>query len=294
MNRSGFIAIIGKPNVGKSTLLNSLLGEKIAIVSQKPQTTRTRITGVLTRDETQYIFLDTPGIHNPKNALGGFMVKSAYSSIGGVNCVLFVTEAEGKPDKTEIAIIDKLKKQKAPVYLILNKCDAISKEKVGEAILNYSPLMTFEDVIPISALKNDGLDIILDGVKKYMTEENWFFPPDMVTDQPERQIAAEVIREKILRLTDEEIPHGCAVVIEDFKEKSKIVEIRAEIFCERPSHKGIIIGKNGEMLKKIGSAARQELEEFFGVQVYINLWVKVKPNWRDNTALFRNFGYSED
>lgn len=294
MKKSGFIAIIGKANVGKSTLMNTILGEKIAIVSSKPQTTRTRITGVLTKDETQMIFLDTPGIHNPKTSLGGFMVKSAYSSMSGVNCILFVVEAGNKPNSTEKSIAEKLKKQKVPVFLIINKCDSVKPEKIAQAINDYSTLADFEDVIPISALKNDGVDIILGAVQKHMTEESWFFPEDMITDQPDRLICAEVIREKILRLTDEEIPHGCAVVIEDFKEKSKLIEIRAEIFCEKASHKGIIIGKNGEMLKRIGTYARQELEQFFGVPVYINLWVKVKENWRDNASAYRSFGFNDN
>lgn len=294
MKKSGFIAIIGKPNVGKSTLMNTILGQKIAIVSNKPQTTRTRITGVLTENDVQMIFLDTPGIHDPKTRLGGFMVKSAYSSLGGVNCVLFIVEAGGKPNAAERAIVQRLKKQTAPTYLVINKCDSVKPEKIAQAITDYSALAEFEDVIPISALKNDGVDIILDDIRKHMTEENWFFPEDAVTDQPDRLICAEVIREKILRLTDEEIPHGCAVVIEEFKEKSKLIEIRAEIFCEKDSHKGIIIGRGGEMLKRIGTSARRELEDFFGVPVYINLWVKVKPNWRDNTSLFRNFGFDDN
>lgn len=291
--KCGFVAIIGRPNVGKSTLLNTMLGEKIAIVSKKPQTTRTSITGILTVDDTQYVFIDTPGIHKPKTRLGDYMVKSAYSSISGADVVLFVIEADSKPSPTELGITDKLKNQKAPVYLIINKTDAKSKEKLGQTILDYSPLMDFKDVIPVSALKNEGVDIILSEIKNDFKEPRFFFPENMITDQPERQIAAEVIREKILRLTDDEIPHGVAVTIEDFKEKKDLISIRAEIFCEKASHKGIIIGKNGETIKKIGSYAREDLEAFFDCRVFLDLWVKVKKNWRDSVAAAKNFGYGD-
>ena len=292
--KCGFVAIIGRPNVGKSTLLNTMLGEKIAIVSKKPQTTRTAITGILTKDNVQYVFIDTPGIHKPRTRLGDYMVKSAYSSITGADVVLFVVEADCKPNQTELSIIEKLKTLGVPIYLIINKTDIKSKEKLGQTILDYSPLMEITDVIPISALKNDGVDIILNEVKEHFTEPRFFFPEDMITDQPERLIAAEVIREKILRLTDDEIPHGTAVTIEDFTEKKDLISIRAEIFCEKASHKGIIIGKNGETIKKIGTYAREDLEAFFGCRVYIDLWVKVKKNWRDSVSAAKNFGYFED
>ncbi|MBQ7698770.1 MAG: GTPase Era [Clostridia bacterium] len=292
--KCGFVAIIGKPNVGKSTLLNTMLGEKIAIVSSKPQTTRTSVTGILTKDDTQYIFIDTPGIHKPRTRLGDYMVKSAFSSLSGADVVLFVVEADSKPSPTEQKIIDTLKKSGLPVYLIINKIDVKSKEKLGQTILDYSPLMDFTDVIPVSALKNDGVDIILNEVCRHFKDDRFFFPEDMITDQPERQIAAEVIREKILRLTDDEIPHGTAVTIEDFKEKKDLISIRAEIFCEKASHKGIIIGKNGETIKKIGTYAREDLEEFFGCRVFIDLWVKVKKNWRDSVSAAKNFGYSDN
>ena len=292
--KSGFVAIIGRPNVGKSTLLNTMLGEKIAIVSSKPQTTRTSITGILTKDDTQYIFIDTPGIHKPRTRLGDYMVKSAFSSLSGADAVLFVIEADSKPSPTELKIIERLKQQDLPVYLIINKIDVKSKEKLGQTILDYSPLMDFTDVIPVSALKNDGVDIILSEVCRHFKDDRFFFPEDMITDQPERQIAAEVIREKILRLTDDEIPHGTAVTIEDFKEKNNLISIRAEIFCEKASHKGIIIGKNGETIKKIGTYARQDLEESFGCRVFIDLWVKVKKNWRDSVSAAKNFGYTDN
>ncbi len=294
MKRSGFITIIGKPNVGKSTLLNTLLGEKIAIVSSKPQTTRTRITGILTKDETQFVFLDTPGVHKAKTRLGDIMVKNAVGSITGSNCILFMTEAGRSPDKTELMLVEKFKKQRIPVILVINKVDAANKEKVGQAIIEYSALMDFADVIPISALKADGVDIVLSAAEKFMTEERWFFPDDMITDQPERQIAAEIVREKILRTLDDEIPHGTAVIIEEFKETNSMIRIRAEIFCEKASHKGIIIGKNGASLKRIGTYAREDMERFFGVPVFIDLWVKVKENWRDSVAAAKNFGFREE
>ena len=294
MKKSGFITIIGKPNVGKSTLLNTLLGEKIAIVSSKPQTTRTRITGILTKDETQFVFLDTPGVHKAKTRLGDIMVKNAVGSITGSNCILFMTEAGRSPDKTELMLVEKFKKQRIPVILVINKVDAANKEKVGQAIIEYSALMDFADVIPISALKADGVEIVLSAAEKFMTEERWFFPDDMITDQPERQIAAEIVREKILRTLDDEIPHGTAVVIEEFKETNSMIRIRAEIFCEKASHKGIIIGKNGASLKRIGTYAREDMERFFGVPVFIDLWVKVKENWRDSVAAAKNFGFREE
>lgn len=290
----GFVAIIGKPNVGKSTLMNTLLGEKIAIVSKKPQTTRTSITGILTRGDYQYIFIDTPGIHKPKTALGDYMIKSAFSSLAGADCVLFMVEADSVPNQTEKALAERFKTLKIPVYLIINKVDAVDKEKVGQTILAFAPIMDFTDVIPISAMKNDGVEIILDEVKKHLSEPRFYFPEDMITDQPERQVVSEVIREKILRTLDEEIPHGVAVVIEEFTEKKDLISIRAEIYCEKASHKGIIIGKGGETLKKIGTYAREDLEKFFGCRIYLDLWVKVKENWRDSVAAAKNFGYNDD
>ena len=294
MKTSGFVAIIGKPNVGKSTLLNTILGEKIAIVSKKPQTTRTKITGIYTKDEVQYVFIDTPGFHKARTKLGDFMVKSAVSAIGDVNCILFIAEVGEEPNKAEHELIAKLKKQDIPVILLINKCDTAGKDKIAAALMQYSALYDFTDVIPISALNGDGVDTIFESIKPYMTEPRWFFPEDAITDQPERQIAAEVIREKMLRLLDEEIPHGTAVVIEEFKDKKELISIRAEIFCEKASHKGIIIGKGGETLKKIGTYAREDLERFFGMKVYLNLWVKVKENWRDNALNLTNFGFYDE
>lgn len=292
--KCGFVAIVGRANVGKSTLLNTLLGEKIAIVSKKPQTTRTSITGILTKDDTQYIFMDTPGYHKPKNALGDYMVKTAVSTLSGADAVLFLVDASGSPGKNELELIERLKRTDVPVYLIVNKVDITDKERVGKAILEYSPLMEFTDVIPISALKADNVDIILDEIKAHFSEERFYFPEDMITDQPERQIAAEVVREKLLRTLDDEVPHGVAVVIEEFKDEGKMLRIRAEIFCEKASHKGIIIGKNGEMLKTVGTYARQDLESFFGCKVFLDLWVKVKKNWRESAVAAKNFGFVEE
>lgn len=294
MTRTGFIAIVGKPNVGKSTLLNTILGEKVAIVSKKPQTTRTRITGILTEGEDQTVFLDTPGTHLPKTKLGEAMMRAVNDTVtpGACDAALLVVDAADKPKQVELAIIEKIKKAKLPCILVLNKTDTVNAERIGAAILEYSVLYDFDDVVPISAMKNDGVDIIKEDCKKYLYEGPWYFPDDEITDQPERQIAAEIIREKLLRILDDEIPHGTAVVIEEFKDGGKCLRIRAEIFCEKESHKGIIIGKKGAMLKTIGTYAREDMEEFFGTQVYLNLWVKVKENWRDSVSTINNFGLS--
>ncbi len=295
MKKTGFIAIVGKPNVGKSTLLNTMLGEKIAIVSDKPQTTRNRVTGILTKDDTQYVFMDTPGMHNPKNKLGDFMMRAANDTLTDVDVVLYVVEADKHINPAEEQLMDKLSRGSIPSILIINKIDAANAEKVGETIKRFSERHDFDAVIPVSALKEKGIDIIFEELQPFMNEcEDWFFPDDIITDQPERQIAAEVIREKILRLTNDEIPHGTAVVIEAFEEKKDLISIRAEIFCERESHKGILIGKHGVTLKKIGTYAREDLESFLGVKVYLNLWVKVKENWRDSAAQVANFGFIDE
>lgn len=294
MTRTGFIAIVGRPNVGKSTLLNSLLGEKIAIVSKKPQTTRTRITGILTKGEDQFVFLDTPGMLTPKNKLGDFMVKTISSTMGEVDAAILTVDASKPAGDVEKALIKRLSRQNTPIILAINKTDTTTAAKVAECIISYTELYDFSAVVPMAAIKGEGVDALIDEAAKLLKEGEWFFPSDMITDQPERQLAAEIIREKLLRTLNDEIPHGTAVVIEAFEEKPTIIKIRAEIYCERESHKGIIIGKNGSELKKVGSWAREDLEAFFGVQVHLDLWVKVKENWRDNAGLLNNFGFNDD
>ncbi|MBE6606203.1 MAG: GTPase Era [Ruminococcaceae bacterium] len=294
MEKTGFIAIVGRPNVGKSTLLNALLGEKIAIVSKKPQTTRNQIHGILTVDETQYVFVDTPGmLRKAKNRLGDYMVKSVNTAIGGVDAAYLVCDATKKISDTERDIADKLKKRRIPVILVINKTDLVNAGALAEAIIEYSALADFTAVVPISAANKEGMGILLEETDKFIEEGQWLFDADMITDQPERSLAAEIIREKLLRTLDEEIPHGTAVVIEGFKETSKLITIHAEIYCEKPSHKGIIIGKGGETLKKVGMYAREDLEAFFGVKVNLQLWVRVKENWRDSAVNLANFGFNE-
>ena len=293
MKKTGFVAIVGRANVGKSTLLNALTGEKIAIVSKKPQTTRNRITGILSKGENQFVFVDTPGVLHSKNKLGDYMMKTVSSTLGGVDAAILVVDADYLPGEIEKRILSRFEKDRMPALLAVNKIDKSTPIKVAECIKAYAELYNFSSVIPVSALKNDGVDIVLEETERFLHEGEWLFEEDAMTEQPERQIAAEFIREKILRLMDDEIPHGTAVVIEEFKEKKDLISIRAEIFCEREAHKRILIGKNGEMLKKIGSYAREDLEKFFGIQVYLNLWVKVKETWRDSDFLVANFGYDK-
>ncbi|MBQ8249748.1 MAG: GTPase Era [Clostridia bacterium] len=294
MTKTGFIAIVGRPNVGKSTLLNALLGEKISIVSSKPQTTRNRITGILTVDENQFVFLDTPGMLKPKNKLGDFMVKTISSAIGEVDAAILVVDAAKPVSEVEERLLERFKKQNDPVILAINKTDTVNATKVAECIMAYSALCDFAAVIPMAAVKNEGVSIVIDEASKLLHEGDWFFPEDMLTDQPERMLVSEIIREKLLRTLNDEIPHGTAVVIEAFEEKPTIIKIRAEIFCEKDSHKGIIIGKHGAALKKVGTWAREDMEAFFGVQVHLDLWVKVKENWRDNAGLLNTFGFTEE
>ena len=294
MTKTAFIAIVGRPNVGKSTLLNTICGEKIAIVSNKPQTTRNRITGILTEGENQYVFLDTPGMHKPRTALGDFMVKTANGSIGEADLTLLVVEPVPSVGEIEQGIIDRLKVSKTPSILVVNKVDEHTPAAIAETIAAYAAVHNFDAVVPLCAKNGKGKDGLFEEIDKFLYPSIWFFPEDAITDQPERQIAAEIIREKLLRTLNKEIPHGTAVVIEEFKEEKKIIRIRAEIFCEKTSHKGIIVGKNGAALKLIGTYARQDLEAFFGMKVYLNLWVKVKENWRDSALSVSNFGYNEE
>ena len=292
--RCGFIAIVGRPNVGKSTLLNTILGEKIAAVSRKPQTTRTSITGILTRGEDQYIFLDTPGVHTPRTKLGDRMMKSVATATADIALALLVIEPQSWIHPTELDLIRKFEKEHTPVILIINKIDACEKEAILQTIATFSQDHSFAAVIPISAKTGEGVEEIFGEAERFLPVSAHFFEEEMITDQPERAIAGEIIREKLLRLLDQEIPHGIAVVVEDFKESDKRIDIRAEIFCEKTGHKKIIIGKNGAMLKKIGTYAREDLEDFFGVHIHLDLWVKVKENWRDDEFLLNSFGFYHD
>ncbi len=292
--KTGFVALVGRPNVGKSTLLNTILGEKIAAVSRKPQTTRTSITGILTKGSRQYVFLDTPGVHKPRTKLGDMMMKSVGTATTDVCAVLLITEPLAQIHPIERELLDKFGKKGVPVILLINKTDIYSPADIIRTIDVFSKEYSFASVIPLSGKTGDGVEIIFDELEAFLEEAPWFFSSDMITDQPERSIAAEIIREKLLKLLDKEIPHGIAVVIEDFKESDKLIDIRAEIFCEKASHKKIIIGKDGTMLKKVGSFAREDLEHFFNTHVNINLWVKVKENWRDNEMLLNSLGFRRE
>ena len=292
-SKTAFIAIVGRPNVGKSSILNKLLGQKIAIVSDKPQTTRTRIMGVLTIDETQLVFTDTPGYHRPKTKLGEKMVKAVSDSISGVDLCLFVIESEGDLRETELELIEKFKQQKMPVILAINKIDTLSDKAVlMKRIMDMTQLYDFEAIVPVSAVKNDGLDALTDELIKLAQPSEHFFPEDTLTDQPERVIVSEIVREKMLRLLDKEIPHGVAVAVEKMRERSDkdLIDIETTIYCERESHKGIIIGKKGATLKRISTYARQDMEKFFGCQINLQCWVKVKDDWRNREGLIHNFG----
>ena len=294
--RSAFVTIVGIPNVGKSSLLNRILGQKIAIVSSKPQTTRTRIMGVYTEDADQLVFIDTPGLHKPKTELGQFMVKSINESVdGGDIAVLVVDATKNEVAKGEHSMIEKLKRTHMPAILAINKIDCLKnkKEQLLEIILRYSALFDFDAVVPLSAQTGEGVSDLMDELKKHTIGGGHFFPDDELTDQPEKVLAAEMIREKILRLTDKEIPHGVAVVIERMKQRdgTNILDIDATIYCERDTHKGILIGKGGSMLKKISTYARQDMENFFDCKVNLQTWIKVKEDWRNRRALLTNFGY---
>lgn len=295
--RSAFITIVGIPNVGKSSVLNRILGHKIAIVSSKPQTTRNRITGIYTEDDDQLVFIDTPGLHKPRTELGEYMVKAINESVQGGDIAVLVVEATGGVRKGETSLIEKLKKSQMPAILAINKIDTLKnkKEELMEAILAYSGMYDFEAVVPISAETGEGFPALMEELKKHCIEGGHFFDDDAVTDQPEKVIVSEIIREKILRLCDKEIPHGTAVVVESMRERddSAIMDIEAVIYCERDSHKGIIIGKKGAMLKKISTYSRQDIERFFGCKVNLQTWVKVKEDWRNRRALLTNFGYDQ-
>ena len=292
--KTAMITIAGRPNVGKSTLTNYLVGEKIAIVSNKPQTTRNRICGIVTRDETQFVFVDTPGYHRSRTKLGDYMVNVARESIADVDATILVVEPVANVGGQEEDLIAKIKASKSPAILAINKIDTVEKEELLAVIAAYSQYADFDAIIPISAKTGDGVQALLDVCEKFAQESPFLFPDDMTTDQPERQVMAEIIREKLLWTLDKEIPHGTAVEITRFSERdSGIIDIDATIYCEKASHKGIIIGKQGAMLKKISSMARADCEKFMGTKVFLTTWVKVKENWRDSDFLVRNFGYSE-
>lgn len=293
MTKTAFIAIVGCPNVGKSSILNKIMGTKIAIVSSKPQTTRTKIMGVLTEGDIQLVFTDTPGYHKPHNKLGEKMNQAVGDSIGGVDACLFVVESKGDSKKGEYELLEKFKNLKVPVILAINKIDMIKdKEELLERIVQLNSLFDFEAIVPVCASTGEHIDELVDEMKKLAFDSPHFFPDDTLTDQPERVLAAEIIREKILRLMDKEVPHGIAVSIEKMRERDNqdILDIEAIIYCERESHKGMVIGKKGSMLKKISTYARQDLESFFGIKVNLQTWVKVKEDWRNREGLIHNFG----
>jgi len=292
--KTAMITIAGRPNVGKSTLTNYLVGEKIAIVSNKPQTTRNRICGIVTRGQTQFVFVDTPGFHKPRTKLGDYMVGVAKESIADVDLTILVVEPLASVGPQEEALIQQLKAKNCPAVLAINKIDTLEKDKLLEVIAAYSEAAEFDAIIPISAKTGDGVEELLKVCETYAVDSPFLFPEDITTDQPERQVMAEIIREKILWNLDREVPHGTAVEITKFSERDNgIIDIDATIYCEKASHKGIIIGKHGDMLKKISTMARTDCEKFMGTRVYLTTWVKVKENWRDSDFLVRNFGYSE-
>ena len=294
ITKTAMITICGRPNVGKSTLTNALVGEKIAIVSNKPQTTRNRISAVVNRGETQFVLMDTPGFHKPRTKLGDYMVNIVRESVADVDGVLLVVEPIPAIGPQEEALISRIEEQDLPAILLINKIDTVEKEKLLEVMAVYGARHSFDAILPISAKTGEGLEELLAELERYAEEGPHFFPDDMITDQPERQICAELIREKLLLCLEKEIPHGTAVEITSFSERDNgIVDIEATIFCEKESHKGIIIGKKGAMLKKVGALAREDMEEFLGTKVNLQTWVKVKDSWRDSLAQLRNFGYTE-
>lgn len=293
---SGFVSLVGRPNVGKSTLMNCLIGEKIAITSSKPQTTRNKITSILTKEDFQCVFLDTPGIHKPRHKLGEFMVRSAENTFKEVDLVLFLVEPTAEVGELDRFVMEKLENVKTPVVLVINKIDTVAdKETLLGIIDTYRKLYPFQEVVPISAATGSNTEELLRVIRRFLPEGPQYFPADMVTDQPERQIASEIIREKALYLLQDEIPHGIAVEIMSMKKRpdQDMVDVQALIYCERDSHKGIIIGKNGAMLKKIATFARRDMERLLGSRIYLQIWVKVKKDWRDSDFLLKNFGYDK-
>lgn len=294
MTKSAMITICGRPNAGKSTLTNALVGEKVAIVSAKPQTTRNRITAIVERGETQFVLLDTPGFHKPKTRLGDYMVNVVRESVADVDCVLLMVEPVASLGPQEEALIERIRQSGVPALLLINKIDTVDKARLLEVMAVYAAVYDFDAILPVSAKTGDGLEELMNELEKYAVEGPHLFPDDMITDQPERQICAELVREKLLKCLDKEIPHGTAVEVTRFSERDNgIIDLEVTIFCEKDSHKGIIIGKKGAMLKKIGELARLDIEAFMGTKVNLQTWVKVKENWRDSLASLRNFGFSE-
>ena len=290
--RAAMITICGRPNVGKSTLTNALVGEKIAIVSNKPQTTRNRITAIVSRGNTQFVLMDTPGFHKPRTRLGDYMVNVVKESVADVDAVLLLVEPVAAIGPQEEELIQRLKTTGAPAILVINKIDTVDKTRLLSVMALYAQAFGFDAVIPVSAKTGEGLEELMDEMEKYAVEGPHLFPDDMITDQPERQICAELVREKLLQCLDREVPHGTAVEVTKFSERDNgIIDLEVTIYCEKDSHKGIIIGKKGVMLKKIGELARRDIEAFMGTRVYLQTWVKVKENWRDNPAAIQNFGY---
>ena len=294
ITKSAMITICGRPNVGKSTLTNALVGEKIAIVSNKPQTTRNRISAVVTRGNTQFVLMDTPGFHKPRTRLGDYMVNVVKESVADVDAVMLLVEPIANIGRQEEELIARIKETNVPAVLVINKIDTVEKSELLEVMAMYSQAHGFDAIIPISAKNNEGLDELMAQLDKYAVEGPQLFPDDMISDQPEKQICAELVREKLLLCLDKEIPHGTAIEVTKFsKRENGIIDMDVTIFCEKASHKGIIIGKNGAMLRKIGEMARTDIEAFMGTKVFLQTWVKVKENWRDSMAQLRNFGYSE-
>ena len=294
ITKTAVVSVVGRPNVGKSTLTNKLVGQKVAIVSSKPQTTRTRITGLLNKNGTQYVFLDAPGLHKPRTQLGDYMCKVVTDTVSEVDAAMLVVEPIANIGPAEESLIAQIKAHHMPAVLVINKIDTVKKEELLNVIATYAAAHEFEAVVPISARTGEGLDDLLGELSKYAIEGPQLFPEDMVSDQPERQLVAEIIREKMLRLLDREVPHGVAVGIERWHEREDgLVEINAVIYCEKASHKGIIIGKQGAMLREIGKQARGDIERMLDAKVYLELWVKVKEGWRNNQYQMRNFGYEE-
>ena len=292
VKKTAMITIAGRPNVGKSTLTNALVGEKIAIVSPKPQTTRNRICGVMNKGDTQFIFLDTPGLHKARTRLGDYMVKVVRESVADVDGVCLLVEPVANIGAPEQALIDRIREEKLPAVLVINKIDTVEKDALLSVMAVYSAAYDFDAIIPISAQEQDGLDVLLEQLSKYAAEGPQLFPDGMTTDQPERQIVAEIVREKLLRNLDKEVPHGTAIEVTKFSERdSGVIDLHVTVYCEKASHKGIIIGKNGAMMKKISTHAREDIERFMGAKVYLETWVKVKENWRDNLNYVRSFGY---